>query len=81
MNNGAVLTGSSCSDAAERGRELEKKYRLMVKKRLNQLYNEDIGACSTKVENQALLSKLLFDESICRYRSILKKSVVGNGSD
>ena len=52
--------------------ELKKKYRLMVKKRLNQLHKEEIGSCGTKMEKQAMLS-VLFEESYTRYEHILKR--------
>jgi GNAT superfamily N-acetyltransferase len=57
----------------EQKEEAEKKYRLMVKKRLNGLHKEEIGACPSKVEKQAMLSKL-FEEALKKYKSILRIS-------
>jgi len=68
------------TDIAEKGQlqgcleqreDMEKKYRLMVKKRLNGLHKEEIGACPSKVEKQAMLSKL-FEEALEKYKSILR---------
>lgn len=50
--------------------EFEKKFRLMVKKRLNKQHREELGACRTKTEMQEMLSKL-FDECFEQYRKIL----------
>jgi len=49
--------------------DLEKRYRLMVKKRLNKSYREELSACRTKKEMQDCLSDL-FDESLNHYRSV-----------
>ena len=57
--------------AMEEKVEMEKQFRLMVKKRLNGLHREIIGACPTKVEKQKMLSKL-FDESLEVYKSLLR---------
>ena len=57
-------------DAGEK-EEIEKKFRLMVKKRLNSLHKEEIGACATKTEKQAKLTKI-YDETIAGYKKILK---------
>ena len=51
--------------------DAKKRYRLMVKKRLNRLYKEEIGSFPTKVEKQAHLSKL-FDDSYARYVRIVE---------
>ena len=51
--------------------EMEKNFRLMVKKRLNSLHKEEIGACATKTEKQAMLTKI-YDETIAGYKKILK---------
>jgi len=51
-------------------KELDKKYRLMVKKRLNKVHREEMGTCRTKKEMQDLLTKL-FDESLEQYRRVL----------
>lgn len=53
--------------------EIEKKYRLMVKKRLNILYAEDLGAFATKEGKKQKLS-LLFEETLIKYEKILLSS-------
>ena len=50
---------------------IETKFRLMVKKRLNGLHKEDIGACPSKVEKQKMLTKL-FDASLKMYKYLLR---------
>jgi len=50
---------------------LEKKYRLMVKKRLLKLHREELGACGGKEEQKAKLG-LIFHETLRHYRSLLK---------
>ena len=49
-----------------------KQYRLMVKKRLNQYHKEDIGACGSKEEKQAYLTKL-YEDAYNHYLSILNR--------
>ena len=66
-----IGAGLSEDDHSSIRQELEKKYRLMVKKRLNHLHKEEIGACPTKAEKQAKLTEL-FGESYARYKSIVK---------
>ena len=51
--------------------ELEKKYRLMVKKRLQKLHKEELGGCRNKQEMQAILSGY-YDEVLAHYQDILK---------
>ena len=48
-----------------------KEYRLMVKKRLLKLHQEDLSACPTKEARQALLGTF-FDELLQSYKLILK---------
>jgi hypothetical protein len=43
----------------------------MVKKRLARVHREDLGACHSKDEKQALLGKI-FDETLEHYKSVLK---------
>ena len=50
---------------------MEKKYRLMVKKRLLKLHREELGACGSKDEQKAKLGEL-FDATLRQYRSLLK---------
>jgi histone acetyltransferase 1 len=52
--------------------ELEKRYRLMVKKRLNKLHREDLGG-RTKPEAQRLLGEL-FDECLSQYQLLLRRA-------
>ncbi len=67
-------TSQLCKDKdAEQVEELKKKYRLMVKKRLNQLNKEDIGSYGTKEEKKARLGGL-FEESYNRYEHIVTRS-------
>jgi hypothetical protein len=49
---------------------MEKQYRIMVKKRLQKQNREELSACRTKQEMQALLGKL-FDEALGDYEKIL----------
>jgi hypothetical protein len=63
------LTAYSQENEADKD-ELEKKYRLMVKKRLNKLHAEDLGCCRNKEEKQKLLADL-FDERLKHYQAIL----------
>lgn len=53
--------------------DVQKKYRLMVKKRLAKVHREDLGGCATKEEKQAMLAKI-FDETLELYEKVLKKS-------
>jgi histone acetyltransferase 1 len=50
--------------------EIEKSYRLMVKKRLNQYHREEIGACPTKDAKKKKLGEL-YDDTVQKYRKIL----------
>lgn len=50
---------------------MEKKYRLMVKKRLLKLHREELGACGSKDEQKKKLGEL-FDDTLRQYRSLLK---------
>jgi hypothetical protein len=50
--------------------DLEKRYRLAVKKRLNKVHREELGACRNKEEMKAALGKL-YDETLQGYRVIL----------
>ena len=69
----AIAEKGRLQGCLEQKEEMEKKYRLMVKKRLNGLHKEEIGACPSKVEKQAMLSKL-FEEALEKYKSILRVS-------
>ena len=51
--------------------DIEKKYRLMVKKRLLKVHREELGACGSKDEQKAKLGEI-FDETLRQYRSLLK---------
>jgi histone acetyltransferase 1 len=53
--------------------ELERKYRLMVKKRLNRDCREELSACGSKQEMQAKLSQL-YDETYQYYQNILRRA-------
>jgi hypothetical protein len=57
--------------AMEDKAETENNFRFMVKKRLNVLHREEIGACPAKVEKQKMLSKV-FDETFEVYKSLLR---------
>ena len=50
--------------------ELEKKFRLLVKKRLNKEHREEMSALSTKTAKQNFLSDR-FDEELGRYENLL----------
>jgi len=66
------LASSSTPDDVAAIEELEKGYRLMVKKRLNRLHQEEMAAvCRSKKEMQDYLTQL-FDEKLAEYRSVLK---------
>lgn len=56
----------------EEDEALEKKYRLMVKKRLLKRHREDVGACKTKEERQALLADI-WKEVFTDYKCILRR--------
>ena len=53
--------------------EVQKNYRLMVKKRLAKVHREELGVCPSKEEKQAMLAKI-FDETLEQYKSVLKRS-------
>ena len=53
--------------------DLEKRFRLLVKKRLNKESREELAAFSTVPEKQAFLAQL-FDEELKHYESILGRS-------
>eukprot|EP00977_Amphora_coffeiformis_P014916 scaffold4244_cov167-Amphora_coffeaeformis.AAC.29 len=53
--------------------QYEKKYRLMVKKRLNRDHNEDISACGNKDAMKQLLSEL-YQEQRTMYDGILSRA-------
>jgi histone acetyltransferase 1 len=63
---------SNMTDGPEK-ENIEKQYRLMVKKRLNQFHKEDIGACGSKEEKQAYLTKL-YEDAYNHYVSILNRN-------
>ena len=50
---------------------MEKKYRLMVKKRLLKVHREELGAYGSKDDQKAKLGEL-FDDTLRQYRSLLK---------
>ena len=52
--------------------ELEKRFRLMVKKRLNKEHREDMSAFPTKDQKKAFLANL-FDEQYQSYQALLMK--------
>ena len=51
--------------------ELERLFRLMVKKRLNKEHREELGALESKDEQKALLAEL-FEEQLKGYQRVLK---------
>jgi histone acetyltransferase 1 len=59
-----------CSGCCVSPEELEKRYRLMVKKRLNRLHREYLGG-RTKPEAQRLLGEL-FDDCLSQYQRLLR---------
>jgi histone acetyltransferase 1 len=50
---------------------LEKRYRLLVKKRLQREYKEDLGACNSKEEMKSFL-KELYEQTRKRYEAITR---------
>jgi len=62
------LLPENCSE------DLQKKYRLMVKKRLAKVHREDLGGCASKEEKQAMLARI-FDETFEQYKAVLKRSM------
>ncbi|GAX17473.1 histone acetyltransferase 1 [Fistulifera solaris] len=50
---------------------LEKRYRLLVKKRLQREYKEDLGACNSKEEMKSFL-KELYDQTRKQYEAITR---------
>jgi len=67
LNNATTATTSSTTEIAD----IEKKFRLMVKRRLNQQHKEEIGACPTKESKKVKLADL-YEETEHRYKIILK---------
>lgn len=63
---------SNMNDGPEKDNTV-KLYRLMVKKRLNQFHKEEIGACGSKEEKQAYLTKL-YEDAYNHYVSILNRN-------
>jgi GNAT superfamily N-acetyltransferase len=63
----AVATATTAAAAA--ADDLQKRYRLMVKKRLNRHHREDLGG-RTKPEAQRVLGEL-FDECLLQYQRLL----------
>ena len=51
--------------------DVETKYRLMVKKSLKALRQEELGACPSGKEGQKILLGRWFDETMCHYQRIL----------
>jgi len=69
-----VLRSSKVTTSNEEKIEvMEKKYRLMVKKRLLKIHREELGACRSKDEQKAKLGEI-FDDALLQYRSLLKLS-------
>jgi histone acetyltransferase 1 len=58
----------------ERMENVQKQYRLMVKRRLNQTHKEDLGACESKEDKKAKLEEL-FVEALQQYQTILGKTI------
>ncbi|KAL3942413.1 MAG: hypothetical protein SGBAC_003407 [Bacillariaceae sp.] len=52
--------------------ELERRYRLLVKRRLNRDHSEDLSSFATKDAKKTYLAKL-FDEQLALYNKLLKK--------
>ncbi len=63
-------TSLSSSDVSNNSEDIEKSYRLMVKKRLNQHHCEEIGACQTKDQKKKKLG-VLYEDTVQKYRKIL----------
>ena len=61
---------NSCSDDESDKEELEKRFRLMVKRRLNKEHREEMTSYPTKDEKKAYLAKL-FDEEFELYQKLL----------
>jgi histone acetyltransferase 1 len=53
-------------------KEVETKYRLMVKKSLRSFRQEELGACQSGKEGQRVLLGQWFDETLCHYKRVLK---------
>jgi hypothetical protein len=64
--SGPDATGATFAATAD---DLQKRYRLMVKKRLNRVHREDLGG-RTKLEAQRMLGEL-FDECHLQYQRVL----------
>lgn len=60
----------SSSDSTHFVEELEKKYRLMVKKRLNIANKDDLAVLHSKAEKQKELAKI-FDRTLLEYQKLL----------
>jgi histone acetyltransferase 1 len=60
-------------DSSKEREELERRYRLLVKRRLNKDYGEEMGAYSTKDQKKEFLAKL-FDEQFAHYETLLGRS-------
>mmetsp|Transcript_2150 Transcript_2150/g.3091 ORF Transcript_2150/g.3091 Transcript_2150/m.3091 type:complete len:525 (-) Transcript_2150:52-1626(-) len=65
-----LISSLPSTSAKEDIAQIEKKYRLMVKKRLNIFYAEDIGAFATTEAKKQKLG-LLFEETLIKYERIL----------
>jgi histone acetyltransferase 1 len=52
--------------------EVPTSFRLMVKKRLARVHREDLSACRTKEEKQAMLAKI-FHDTLEQYKAVLKR--------
>jgi histone acetyltransferase 1 len=61
--------GSTSTDHSMRREEIETKFRLLVKRRLNKELHEEIGALSTKEEKKAFLADA-FDAELKRLRRL-----------
>ncbi|KAL3810022.1 hypothetical protein ACHAXA_006137 [Cyclostephanos tholiformis] len=61
--------------------EVETKYRLMVKKSLKALRQEELGACQSGKDGQKALLGRWFDETMCHFQRILMTASPNNKID
>ena len=69
QNDVSKGTTNGAVESSEIIEAIEKDYRLMVKRRLNQFYREDLGACATKEEKKQKLANL-FEMTLAQYEKI-----------
>ena len=69
--NRKITTMREQGDASTAIELLEKKYRIMVKKRLLKLHREELGACAGKEEQKAKLSDL-FEKTMQLFKTLVR---------